>query len=199
MATPSQLRSAPGEPTPGSSGVYRVDPSQLPPQTVGTYLQRQNPATGEQQRRIFIDRSLLAHEAGRVLPHEIGHAISDMAGSIPVDRRIAREIRGVYNTLNNPQRWQASPKLSPALRYGPEQAGYPARDVDQELIAEAIRAYMADPNYLKSVAPKVAARIREYANPNPLTNRAIQFNSALPAAASFGALMPWALPEEGAR
>ncbi len=62
-------------------------------------------------------------------------------------------------------------------------------------INEAARAYMADPNYLKTDAPKTAARIREYVSPNPLTNRHIQFNSLLaaagvPAAIGFGTLMP---------
>jgi hypothetical protein len=31
-------------------------------------------------------------------------------------------------------------------------------------MAEAIRAYMADPNYLKTVAPKTAAAIRAAVN-----------------------------------
>jgi hypothetical protein len=44
-------------------------------------------------------------------------------------------------------------------------------------MAEAIRAYMVDPNYLKTVAPKVAAAIREAVNSHPTLSKIIQFNS----------------------
>ena len=44
-------------------------------------------------------------------------------------------------------------------------------------MAEALRAYMADPNYLKTVAPKTAAAIRKFVNDNPRLNKVIQFNS----------------------
>ena len=44
-------------------------------------------------------------------------------------------------------------------------------------MAEAIRAYMADPNYLKTVAPEVAARIRAAVNTDPILSPHIQFNS----------------------
>ena len=54
-------------------------------------------------------------------------------------------------------------------------------------MAEAVRGYMLDPNYLKTVAPKTAARIREYVNGNPALNKTIQFNS-LAGVGSFGAL-----------
>ena len=43
-------------------------------------------------------------------------------------------------------------------------------------MAEAIRAYLLDPNYLKTLAPNVAARIRAAVNPNPEVNRILQFN-----------------------
>lgn len=54
----------------------------------------------------------------------------------------------------------------------------------REYIAEASRAYMVDPNWLKTVAPKTAARIREYVNSHPELSKIIQFNSL--AAASIG-------------
>jgi hypothetical protein len=49
-------------------------------------------------------------------------------------------------------------------------------------MAEAIRAYMWDPNYLKTVAPKAAARIREFVNTNPQLSKFIQFNAVAGAA-----------------
>jgi hypothetical protein len=36
---------------------------------------------------------------------------------------------------------------------------------------------MADPNYLKTVAPKTAAAIREAANSHPVLSKIIQFNT----------------------
>jgi hypothetical protein len=56
-------------------------------------------------------------------------------------------------------------------------------------MAEAIRAYMTNPNYIKTVAPKTAARIQEHVNSNPRLNRTIQFNSTVsPLAIGAGAV-----------
>jgi hypothetical protein len=52
-------------------------------------------------------------------------------------------------------------------------------------MAEAIRAYLENPNYLKTVAPKTAAKIRAAVNANPSVNKIIHFNmngDPLPAA-----------------
>ena len=52
-------------------------------------------------------------------------------------------------------------------------------------MAEAIRAYLTDPNYIKTVAPKTAARIRAHFNVHPEISKSIQFNTlAGPAAAA---------------
>jgi hypothetical protein len=59
----------------------------------------------------------------------------------------------------------------------PEHLHYPRDEVPRELIAEAVRAYMSDPNYLKTVAPRTAARIREFVNSHPTLSKIIQFNS----------------------
>ena len=48
---------------------------------------------------------------------------------------------------------------------------------DEPYMAEAIRAYITDPNYIKTVAPKTAAAIRERVNTHPLLKRFIQFNT----------------------
>jgi len=45
-------------------------------------------------------------------------------------------------------------------------------------MAEAIRAYKHDPNYIKTVAPDVAKLIRQHVNSNPNLNKVVQFNSA---------------------
>lgn len=44
-------------------------------------------------------------------------------------------------------------------------------------MAEAVRAYMADPNYLKTTAPETAAQVRDYVNGNARLKDTIQFNS----------------------
>jgi hypothetical protein len=59
-------------------------------------------------------------------------------------------------------------------------------------MGEAIRAYLADPNYLKTVAPKTAARIREAVNTHPTLSKIIQFNAI---AGTTGAAMPEADPD----
>ena len=44
------------------------------------------------------------------------------------------------------------------------------------MVAESIRAYMMDPNYIKTAAPKAAKRIREAVNSHPEISQHIQFN-----------------------
>ena len=66
-------------------------------------------------------------------------------------------------------------------------SGYTGDDVPRELMAEAIRIYMADPNYLKIAAPKTAKAIRRAVNGIPAVNRILQFNN-----------VPWAEALPGA-
>jgi hypothetical protein len=113
----------------------------------------------------------------RVLAHEVGHAVDELAGTIPT-AGLSDELRGVYNSLNNGHRNAAGTDArANAKPFLPQHNGYKGDDIPREYVAEAIRAYMADPNYIKTVAPKTAARIREYVNTNPKLNRTIQFNS----------------------
>lgn len=128
---------------------------------------------------VAVAKSLTEPKRSRVAAHEIGHVIDQTAGEIPA-AGLNDELRTVYNDLNNPQSY--------GKKFGPEQSRYRGGDVQRELIAEALRAYMADPNYLKTVAPKTAARIRQYVNDNPSLKNIIQFNS-LAAAGGGLALM----------
>lgn len=104
-----------------------------------------------------------------VYGHEIGHAIDQMVGEIPITG-VEKEARDVFHTLN-------TGKENSAAIMGPEQFRYDAENVPRELMAESIRAYMENPNYLKTVAPNVAKRIREHVNGNPDINKNIQFNA----------------------
>jgi hypothetical protein len=120
---------------------------------------------------VAIDKSLGSVKEPRVVAHELGHWVDEMASNISTDG-LSTELKAVYNELNNAQ--SRGPKV------GPQHVGYKGEAASREYMAEAIRAYMTDPNYLKTVAPKTAARIREYANGNPRINRVIQFNSSSP-------------------
>lgn len=152
---------------------------------MGLYEDSIDAATGERVRQIYLSRKLSQRQMPRILGHETGHAIDEIAGQIPTDG-IIPELRRVYGALNAPNRRNSPPGL-----WGPEDLGYSAADVPRELMAEAIRAYLADPNYLKTVAPKVAARIREYVNAHPQLSRVVQFNSLLPPALGAGLLAPY--------
>jgi hypothetical protein len=136
-----------------------------------------------------------------VYGHEIGHVVDQLAGEIS-DTGLKTELKALYNTLNNSNR---SPDGTGAASWGkpatPQGSGYKGDDVPREFMAEAIRAYMADPNYLKTVAPKTAAAIRKAVNSNPAVNCVLQFNNvpwatALPGAAAAALMGGQALKEE---
>ncbi|POR52392.1 hypothetical protein CYD53_10557, partial [Bosea psychrotolerans] len=152
---------------------------------------RYKPYTG-QPTAVVLSKALTPGQFPRVNAHEIGHVIDQIVGEIPT-AGLSDELRGLYNSLNNGHRNAAGTDArANAKPFLPQPNGYKGDDIPGEYMAEAIRAYMADPNYLKTVAPKTAARIREYANPNPTFNRTIQFNAiAAPAAglAASGAVL----------
>lgn len=143
---------------------------------VGRYVVTRDRRSGQVTGRdIFYDRGLPSSAAGSVITHELGHAIDEISGNIPTSG-LNDELRAVYNDLNNPQ--------SHGRRFGPEQSGYKGENVGRELVAEATRAYATNPNYLKTVAPKTAERIRQYVNDHPDLRRIIQFNSIIAAPAA---------------
>jgi len=115
-----------------------------------------------------------------VYRHEIGHAIDDMASQIPTDG-LLDELKVVYDALNQPVRARGRHDPGPvADPLTPESFGYAGDDVMREYMAEAIRAYLTNPNYLKTVAPNTAAAIRGAVNAHPTLRPIIQFNT-LPA------------------
>lgn len=120
--------------------------------------------------QIYVDKTLKPGAVPRIIAHEISHAIDEIAGQIPVDG-LTREISPIYNLLATGQ--DRAKKLTL-----PQHLGYGGENIPRELMAEAIRAYMTNPNYLKEVAPRTATRIREYVNANPRLKSVIQFNSA---------------------
>jgi hypothetical protein len=155
-----------------------VPASALPRNTVGSYRDYRGP--DGPHRRIDILNDLEPRTKAQVTAHEFGHAIDDLAGLIPT-QGLNAELRQVYNTLNTGQ--ERARNLT-----GPQHFGYSQANVPREMVAEAIRAYLTNPNYLKTVAPKTAAAIREAVNNNPRINRAIQFNTVLGSMAAGSAL-----------
>ncbi|MGA2289865.1 hypothetical protein [Bradyrhizobium sp.] len=139
----------------------------LPRGTAGRYSQILTPDGPE--RSIAYLKTLNPPAAEKVIAHEIGHALDEMSGQIPT-AGLNTELRQLYNTLNTGRERTAN-------LTGPQHLGYGKEEAPRELMAEAIRAYMVNPNYIKTVAPQTAARIRQYVNANPALNRTIQFNA----------------------
>jgi hypothetical protein len=117
-----------------------------------------------------------AKDRNFVMAHEFAHGIDHFAGNITktlTPDEIA-ELRAVYGNLRYRPK-KDGPKVQP------EHSGYKPEDVNYELVAEGLRAYMIDPNYFKTVAPKSAAKFRAFVNISPYLRDAIQFNSLLAA------------------
>ena len=89
---------------------------------------------------------------------------------------LRRELRPIYNSLNNPNRTPGGD--APFwMRFTPRDQGYGPKESQREYIVEAIRAYLTDPNYIKTVAPHTAKAIREAVNSHPTLSKIIQFNT----------------------
>jgi hypothetical protein len=126
-------------------------------------------------RGIWLRDDLPPGDAAMVYAHELGHAIDQWAGQIPT-AGLRGELRSIYNSLNNPHR-RPDGDAPFWMRFTPRDQGYGPDGSRREYIVEAIRAYLADPNYLKTVAPGTAARISEYVNSHPELSKIIQFNT----------------------
>jgi hypothetical protein len=125
---------------------------------------------------IYLKTGPKAADRDKVIAHEFGHAIDQLTGNISetlTPEEIA-ELRVVYGNL----RYRAT-KEGPSPQ--PEHFHYPPELVNSELVAEGLRAYLTNPNYFKTMAPKTAAKIRAAVNENPWLQHAIQFNSLLAA------------------
>lgn len=125
---------------------------------------------------IYVRKELRPDQARMVYGHELGHAVEDYIDLIPTDG-LWSELKRIYNTLNNPKRSRDESKAASGKPFTPKDLNYSKWHIPREYMAEAIRAYLADPNYIKSVAPQTARRIREFVNEHPELSKIIQFNS----------------------
>jgi hypothetical protein len=137
--------------------------------SAGRFVTTTDLRSGLAEYGILVDKALTPGPFRRVLGHEVGHGIDKLAGGIPVKGHV-NELKQVYDTLLTGRERRRNLTL-------PGNVGYKGAEVDREYIAEAIRAYMRDPNYLKTVAPKTAAKIRAAVNGHPTLSRIIQFNT----------------------
>ena len=119
--------------------------------------------------QLYLSNRLTTSQEARVLPHEVAHVVDQLAGEIPTEG-LSRELGHIYNTgftgTERPNKWTL-----------PNHVGYSAKQAPRELMAEALRAYMSSPAWLKQTAPKTAKRIREFVNDNPGLRNLIQFNA----------------------
>lgn len=145
---------------------------------------------GNLRADIYFDKAQPPDVQARLQAHEVSHLLDDRTvgdilknGSrIPIDG-IKRDLGLLYEELNTGT-WHkpgrgAKPKT---FGYGPDKEG-------AELMAEAIRAYLTDPNFIKSKYPAVAQRIRDHINTHPKLNNVVHFNSFAPATLLGGGLL----------
>lgn len=158
-----------------------------------------DPVTGERVRQIDFRNDLAQDAVDATIAHEIGHGIDDIVsgnrvmikGGVPTALNqsgvLRSELQPVYHELQvekpAPQKATSWDPL-----FTPETYGYNKFDAKGEYTAEAIRAYMQNPAWFKSVAPETAKRIRALVNDNPQIAKVIQFNSLAGIAALPGAL-----------
>ncbi len=165
--TPTDIQRA-GEHIMGQPIVKKPE-DKFPPETLGqTWL---HPLTGKPFHVQILD-SLPQADADMVTAHEVGHVIDISAGEIPTEG-LDDELDFLFNALSSGKEQQ---KFR-FLQHRPEDFGYSGPEAAREKMAEAVRAYMVDPNYLKTMAPKTAARIREWAYSHPEVSNVVRFNS----------------------
>jgi len=139
--------------------------------------------SGVQPGQVSIDESLDPRSRHLVASHELGHVLKLLARPFLNDDA-QKEMRALYNTMNNPNRtpddrdalpgWDVTPEL---YGYSPKTGRNGINKVEEEYYAEAFRAYMMNPNFVKTVAPNMASAFRRAVNSHPRLRRVIQFNS----------------------
>ncbi|WP_299084907.1 hypothetical protein [uncultured Paraglaciecola sp.] len=149
--------------------------SYVPRRSIGNDAGRVKNAHGKNPE-ILIDKDLTGGKKYNVESHEVSHIIDEKAGQLST-KGIKKDLEKIYNELNNPFYRDGQARKQYAL---------PQYDMDRELSAEAIRAYLQNPNWIKTKYPAAAKRIRETVNSNPDINKHIQFNTLVPAALGVG-------------
>jgi hypothetical protein len=149
---------------------YR-DPRAFGERVGGRYYDYNSPK-GSPFGDITVNTKYKSSDQDIITAHEFGHAIDHFARwfSDKLTSKEIGELRDIYSDLRGG--WKKG-----APRKQPEDFGYGVDKVNVELVAEGLRAYMSNPNYFKTVAPKAAATFRAAVNKNALLKKVIQLNS----------------------
>ena len=124
------------------------------------------------KKKIFVWDQLDAEATHRTVAHEFGHHLANtvkgLVGKMP--RKLEQELMPLYSSGYKGTR--RKPYETPTANNK-----YQQDEVNEELLVEAVRAYLTNPNHLKAVAPQTAAYLRSRLNRNPKVRDHIQFNS----------------------
>lgn len=116
--------------------------------------------------QLLLDDQVLGPDESRILAHEIAHAI-EIIGAPPAD--MDGYYAGRFGIAAGGRGTRADDSVSKQLRqiykdlnYAPMGPRYTGDNITREYWAEAIRAYLESPDYIKNIAPDVARVIREF-------------------------------------
>lgn len=145
----------------GSSGRLSYDPSSKKPESL-----------------LLADDIRKRKRRDLVLGHEGGHALHVASGLKPLEPEMMPEVTRNYSTLATGDEYRKQLVL-------PSSRGYAGEKIEHELIGEAFRAAVTNPNYMKTAAPKTYATLRKWIKSNPELAKLIQLNG-LAAATTVG-------------
>jgi hypothetical protein len=125
-------------------------------------------------RHVHLSPQLTPRERDLTKLHELGHALDDFLGwassKLEPNSKVVDQLRMVYGRIRNGPTGEWFTRQPERYYYTPEQ-------VPKELMAEGLRAYIRNPNFMKRVAPDAARMIRALVNEHPVLSKVIQFNS----------------------
>lgn len=148
-------------------------------------------------KSVKISNQLTPAQASNVLAHEIGHVIHQQGGEFSLPDKLLGQAKHIYNEGNNAdlaaaraRGYDIEKNPRPVYRgVTPESKGYRKSESVFELIAEGIRAYTSNPDYIKTVAPEFAAYLRKTVKSHPKLREMVQLNTIAPIAIGGGALL----------
>lgn len=136
---------------------------------------------------VSVARGVIRNKGDKeILAHELGHVLHNLAKDFPAQDHID-DLTNIYSFMHGGRgKKGASAKESGPLIL-PQHRGYKPEKAVREQVAEAVRLYIENPDYIKDNYPALAAAMRQH-----LSNKTIHFNSAIlptAAAAAIGAGM----------